>query len=166
LGKNVKFLVLIMTICVLSFVSIGLYFYMRNAHDKFDDDIVIEVSGKTVENFSIDNLTLTPGVRKEYSVSLYCRAEGDFTVTVDCLEKEDGGLKDFVYVEVSVNGEVVGTEKLSDILKDDCKITFSQELFAKKPAKVIIAYTMSDEIENEAMGTYADFQVEITVDKE
>lgn len=166
MGKSVKFFILICSICVATFIGIFAYFYISDAHDKFSKDIVIESSGKTIENFSIDNLSLTPGTKKEYSINLYCKAEGKYKVIVDYIEKEDGGLKDHVNVEVKVGDRVIMIEKLSNLLQDDFLITFSQELFSKDPAVLTLTYEMSKSVGNEAKNTSADFDIKIEIEKE
>ena len=164
--KSIKMFMLFLVISVTTFVGIFMWFEIQNAHDDFGEDIVIESNGQTIKNFSIDDLMLNPGQSKDYMVNLVCKAEGTYSIILDFNEIKNGGLKNFVDVDVFVGESLIGTKTLDELLTDGQTLTFSVDLLGDKPVALKMVYKMSNEIKNEAQGTYADFDLKLTIEKE
>lgn len=135
------------------------------SHDDFKKRVNVKGDGVTTETFSCGELALTPAQTKELEIELYCKANGSYDVTLWLTEKSDGGLKNFVLVEVLADGEQVHEGGLSDLLKEDVAVKFDSILHDNKATVITIRYTMPEDMGNEAQNTYAAFDITIKIEK-
>lgn len=164
--KNKSINMLIVAFVLIAIFSITLTVYIFQAREDFDDDITVSESGVTEAIFKERSLKLVPTEKKELDVNLFCKASGEYHVTIDFIEAADGDMKHFVNVSVLCNGESVYEGNLAKLLDDpDEKVLFDSELYSKDPTVVTIRYEMPYETGNEAQGTTADFDVRFTINK-
>lgn len=110
----------------------------------------------------VDGLGLIPGDSRSYEFDLICSEPGAYAVGMKVVEKKDGGLKEFINVEVKIGSSVLYTGNLDDMMGKSIMVTDSYR-FGAQTEKMTITYTMPLDTGNEAMNTSADFNMEIII---
>ncbi len=163
--KNRSVNILIVSLLLLAAISVVFIVFIEYAHDKFGDDITVSENGVTESIKAVRDLRLNPTETKEYTVNLVCEASGDYYITLDYTEKQDGGMKSFVNITVSLGEEVVYKGPIAELLNTEKVVEFEGTLEADTPLPVTICYEMPHDVGNEAQGTTADFNVKFSVKK-
>ena len=160
-----SFHILIVSFLLLALMAVVLMIFLAKAKEDFPKNITVSENGVTETLLPMRNLSLMPGESKEYTVNLICDATGSYYIYVDFDEKIDGGMKEFVDVYISANGELIYVGTLFDMLDNDTVVETLGELDEEEPFEITIQYTMPQEIGNEAQGSYADFDVHVKIKK-
>lgn len=134
----------------------------KSKSDNLDNIIIVDEDGAST-TLDIFNLTLSPGEVQEYEIDLESLHTGTYEITISLKEDDDGGLKDFVDVEIILIDRVIGTIKLKELLDNDFNIKFEMDLTTEKKEGFIFKYSMPIDIGNEAMKTYAKFTAHINI---
>ena len=163
--KDRSFYILVTAILLLSAMALMLIIFLHEADESYEDSITVDANGVTETLIPVRDLTLTPGVKKEYDVNLICQATGSYFIHVDFQEKDDGGMKEFVDVRVEFDGEQVFDGKLTELIDEGVVIEGEGELHSEEPFEVHFYYEMPVEVGNEAQGTYSTFDVHILIKK-
>ena len=163
--KNKNINMLIVALLLAGLMAVMLMFFLEDAHDRFEEDVKLESDGITESVLSVRNLQLVPTQTSEYKVNLMCRASGDYFIYLDYNESVDGGMKSFVVVSVTCNGELIYNGSLKDLLDTDIVVEFEETLFEDEYTVIIFQYHMPYETGNEAQGTYSDFDINLTIKK-
>ena len=163
--KNKSINMFIAAMVLLCLIAIMLIVFLHRAHENFDDAVTVKANGVTESVFKVRDLTLTPTDVKEYDVNLYCEATGDYKISLDYREIHDGGMKDYVRVQIIFGEEVIYDGWLSDIIDKDIIVDFVGELHETDPLTLTFRYEMPRNIGNEAQGTSADFDIVLTAKK-
>ncbi|MBR2970909.1 MAG: hypothetical protein IKC48_03840 [Clostridia bacterium] len=156
--------ILIVALAVVAVFAGMLVVYLNDAKDNFADSITLSNDGVTETVVSVNDLSLIPTQKKDYSISLQAEIEGTFDVVLDFAETRDGGMKQFVLVTIKSGDSVVYEGGLSDLL-DDTDVVFQVEIESGKAVDVNICYEMPESVGNEAQGTSADFDVHFRIEK-
>lgn len=163
LGKSVMLLMLI-AFCVALMTGMGIIYYTQTAKDSFvlGEDVTLRPEGETTITQEVAELSLTPGTSKSYSVEMKCKAENTYTVKILFTERGESALRDFTFVEVSLNGTSLGKMLLDELLKGksfdtECKLQASSATVLE------LCYSMPLEVGNEAERAVASFDVTISV---
>ncbi len=157
--------ILIVALILSGLMAIALFFFLENTKEDFPEKITVSENGVTESLLPITDLRLKPTDTKEYSVNLVCDASGDYLVSLDYVEKLDRGMKSFVVVTVSCDGEIIYYGSLTALLDTDLVLEFERTLSADDPTVINFKYHMPREIGNEAQGTYSDFNIKLTIKK-
>lgn len=163
--KNRSINMLIVAIVVITAMSIMLLLFLDDAHRSFEGDITVKENGVTESVIPIRDLTLTPGVSKEYEVNLVCKATGSYHISLDYIEEADGGMKQFVNVEILADGEQIYEGALTELIDGEPNIVFDAELDDARPTVLTFIYEMPVDTGNEAQGTFSDFDISIAIKK-
>ena len=163
--KNRSINILIVALLLAAVMSVMLIVFIEEAHNNFEKNITVEANGVTESVIPVRDLQLVPTEKKEYSVNLVCEASGGYFVFLDFVEKKDGGMKPFVVVTVSCDGELVYKGSLAELLDTDKIVEFVSTLEADDPSVITFEYQMPRETGNEAQGTYSDFDVKLSIKK-
>jgi hypothetical protein len=163
--KNKNINMLIVALIMAGLMAFMLAVFIEDTHDKFQEKITVDADGVTETTLEVRDLALIPTQKSEYSVNLVCAASGGYFVYLDFTEEKDGGMKPFVVVTVSCDGKQVYSGRLNELLDSDYIIEFEAELEAKEPRVISFKYEMPYETGNEAQGTYADFNIKLTIKK-
>ena len=153
---------------LLSFLALVcmIFFIVANWYacglDGFKKEIKIVKDGTTIDSMEIKSLSLHPGESVDYQVVLNAPMSGSYQVTLDFNEKVDGGLKQFIVVVINDGSKNVLNKGLSDVLAGD-KITLTCNIEEKKPYVLDISYVMPEDVNNDAMGTTATFEIEFCI---
>lgn len=153
---------LIIIMCFLISIGIGINLYLISSDDSLDDEIEIKSDGVTQETLSITNLTLIPSESKKYEIGLSCKMAGNYIIRLKYDEKEDGGLKEFVDVAISINDSILYEGGLSNLLAGEL-LEFETYLSNDEKALMVISYQMPIGIGNEAKNTYSSFIIDLTI---
>lgn len=163
--KNKSMNILIVALLLLSLMSITLIVFLDDAHNRFKQDITVNAGGVTEEIMAVRDLHLNPTESREYSVNFTCAASGLYDFAIEYIEEKDGGMKNFVNVNVRFGDELLYSGRLADLFLEDVVLEFQGELHATEPVTVKFSYGMPYEVGNEAQGTSADFDIRFTVSK-
>ena len=117
------------------------------------------------ETVSIDGLGLVPGESREYSFVLNCTKEGRYAIGIKVDETKDGGLKNFVNVKIKIGDDTLLEDKLVNITDQTTVLDLSYP-FLKTTEAFTVVYTMPLDVGNEAMNTYADFDMTVLISNE
>lgn len=163
--KNKGFWILTLSFIVISLISVAVIFNTLDARSQFPNSIKIDGSGHAEKEFEIRNLQLHPNESKSYTVEVAPEFGGEFEISINYLEIEDGGLKEFVNVSVAIDGKEVETCSLKNLLEGKSNIVLLQTFDEKQPLKLTVTYIMPYEVGNEAKGAFANFNVTVIFDK-
>ncbi|MBO6263022.1 MAG: hypothetical protein J6N93_01950 [Clostridia bacterium] len=153
--------ILILILIIFTLVGIALFFFIRQVQSDFSEEITVEIHGTTTSVLTVDDLNLKPGEYREYAVNLKSDVDIEYTIDLDFVETDDGGLKNFINTEIKCLDET-HTKALCDLLNGEDKITFKCPLQKDVVTQIVIRYYMPIETGNEAQGTAADFNVVLT----
>lgn len=131
--------------------------------DNFRKEIKIVKDGTTLDSMEIKSLSLHPGETVDYQVVLNATVSGNYSVTFDFFEKEDGGLKRFIFVLISDGDKNILNKGLSNVFEDG-KVTFNCNIVANKPYVIDVSYLMPENVDNNAMGTTANFLINFSIE--
>ena len=159
---------IIFALSALSVTGAAVVLHIQDMQQDFVKNITVVENGMVVDKLEMVAHGLNPGTEKVFTVNLGCAEgmEGDYQTTIDFAETDESPLKEFVNVEITLNGKVVYTGMLSDLLKEETQqISFRTDLVAKSPSKIVFRYSVDESIGNEAMDKNAIFDVLITAKK-
>ena len=166
--KKIATYIIIFALSALSVAGAAVVLHVQSMQQDFVKNITVVENGMVEDKLEMVAHGLNPGTEKVFTVNLGCAEgmEGDYQVTIDFAETDESPLKQFVDVEITLNGEAVYTGKLSDLLKEETQqIAFRTDLSVKSPSKIVFRYSVDESIGNEAMQKNAYFDICITAKK-
>ena len=163
--KKRTFQIMIVAMLVVSILAVMFIFFLDRAHGEFRDNVRVRSVGRTEKVMAIQNLQLNPTEKEEYTVDFTCDASGGYDFSIEYIETEDGGMKHFVNVTMYFSDEAIYTGSLAELIDSDVTVSFVGELHETKPTTVKFVYEMPYETGNEAQGTWADFKIRFSVEK-
>ena len=146
-------------------MAIMMILFLYRADEKFENNITVTESGVTESVLKVQDLTLVPGTRRDYHVNLICDATGNYYIHLDYEEVHDGGMKHFVNVRIMLGDDEVYYGPLTELIDEDYIVTFEGILDHLDPLVLSFYYEMPIETGNEAQGTSADFDINLTIEK-
>lgn len=132
-----------------------------------DDRAAIEVElygGKT-ETVDFEALRLVPGEQCEYDVKLKNENDEKYDLSLEFAEIEENTLKNFAYVRIIANGEVVCDELLATVFEDK-NIVLPVDFAEGTNTELKFVYYLPFEVGNEAKNTEALFKLILTARNE
>lgn len=163
IGKSTMLLMLV-AFCIAAMTGMGIIYYTQTAKDGFElgESVTLRPEGETTITQEVAELSLIPGTSQSYSVEMKCMAENTYAINVSFTETGSSSLRGFAFVEAYLDGILLGKASLDDLLGG---MTFDTEckLYASSAAVLELRYNMPLEIGNEAEGTVASFDVNISV---
>lgn len=117
----------------------------------------MKTDGVTHEVFEVKTLSLFPSDEKTFSISVKSDIAGKFSVSLSFEEIYDGGMKNFVLVEISSDGKSVYDGTLSELLNGKT-VNFDENL-SKTQKTIEIKYNMPLDVGDEAQNTSTKFNV-------
>ncbi len=126
--------------------------------------VTIDKDGEVSEEYVITNLALYPGSQELMELNVKSKLSGNFEVALEFSEIDDGGLKNFITVEILFDGEVKVIKNLYELL-DGNKITFDCKINSSIRSNLKIIYKMPIETDDTAQDTTASFNVGLKIDK-
>lgn len=108
---------LIVSICALTILGVILFVNNQQAGEKFDESLTVNSEQALDEkSFSVEGLNMYPGASKSVNVLLSLQEKDEYVFTIEFIEKNDGGLKDFIDADVEIDGQVKLQASLKDLL--------------------------------------------------
>lgn len=126
--------------------------------------ITIDKGGEVSREYVVTNLALYPGNQEVTELNVKSKLSGNFEVTLEFREINDGALKNFVTVEVLFDGEVKVIKNLCELF-DGNKITFDCNISSSSRSNLKIIYKMPIETGDTAQDTTASFNVGLKIEK-
>lgn len=162
--KKKSLSILIVALAVIAALGGMMAIYLNDSKESFADSITVDRDGVTETVVSVQDLSLIPTEKKDYSVNLQSEIEGTFDVVLDYEETRDGGMKEFVVVTIKSGGSVVYEGALVDLF-GDLDVVFQVEIRNGETVDLNFCYEMPYSVGNEAQGTSADFDIHIRIQK-
>ena len=165
-GNNFKRVVLVAG-SVLILIGVALMTWML-ATEEARSDIEVRITEETFEVVEFEGLGLLPGEECEYIVALKGDRAESYTVTLDFVESEegDGGtLKNFAYVKIEADGEVLCDRLLSEAFEQE-DIVLPVDFKEGINTELRIVYYLPLEVGNEAKNAEADFELLVKASNE
>ena len=163
MNNGMRIVLIVMSVFLLAGAVLTGYMLL-NLDSRDIINVDIGRTGASAVDFSA--LQMKPGDSKEYVLSIGSELPGDCTMTIDFAETDDGKLKDFVYVVVEANGEVLCDKLLRDLFEAEEPIEFECKIKKYERYDVKVKYYMPLEVDNSAKNTHSDFMIKITVSNE
>lgn len=163
--KQKSITMLTVSLIVLGMMGVMLLIYVNRAHDEFKESVQVNENGVTEQVLEVRDLMLNPADQKQYEVELTCLASGQFDITLDYDEIENGGMKPFVNVRIFCEENELYSGTLVDLLDNGRTVVFREALHATEPLVLYMVYEMPYETGNEAQGTFADFNIHLMIEK-
>ena len=179
--KNVKTMfIMIVSICVVAALGVVLIFHTQGAKDKMKDSISLssltQTGEQVSETLSFENLTIKPGDVNSYIIKFINVMSGSYVFKMEFVETFDGGLSDFVDIEISIDNQDLSQEKasLSTYFGKGVaqKKTINKEVELEENQEVVLTITYSmdksvgdDESSKSAMGASTKFDLKLIVEK-
>ena len=163
--KNKSINILIVSLLLLAVMAVVLITFLTKAKEDFPKNITVDGDGVTESILPVRDLQLNPTESKEYSVNLVCDASGSYLITLDYVEKVDGGMKQFVDVTVTCGDIVLYNGSLSTLLDTDTVLEMEGVLEAEDPLTLTFRYEMPESVGNEAQATHSDFDINLKIAK-
>lgn len=163
---NSKFITfLFVATAVLSVLFAGMMIYVFVLRDSVLDEVVVERDGVTEIELVVDDLQLTPGAVKTYDVVLKSKDKGDYILDIFYNETVDGGMKDFVDVQIIYADEVIYDGTLTDLIGGR-EVMHPLTMERGMIYELTFVYSMPDTIGNEAQKTTTSFDISVAIMKE
>ncbi len=137
---------------------------VMKAHKDFEKDVTIVLDGETLKSLDVSLTGFYPGMSKEYVIALKCEAEGEYEVSLSFEKKGTGELQNYIQTEIEVDGERVAMSELKSFFDGETAV-FDCNLTKSKSVKLVIRYTMPQEVGNEAQGATSDFDLVVSASK-
>ena len=122
------------------------------------NSITIHVETDETELVSFRHIGLIPGESCEYKIKF--KGKEDVILEFDFIEKEEKSLKNFAYVRIVSEDNVIFEELLADAFENE-EIVVPISFYKKLNTELTIIYYRPDEVGNEAKNAEADFDLEI-----
>ena len=164
--KKHIFLIMSIALFTLAIFALTFNFFILDAQGSLEEQINIRSDATVNETIKVKELKLVPTESKEYEILFAYDITGNFKVSLDYFEKHDGGLKEYVLVNVSRDGEELYAGTLKELLDENVLIEFEEEIDNEHPVSIKIVYTMPREVGNEAQGSFATFNIKVKIEKE
>ena len=120
--------------------------------------------GKT-ESFEFDNLNLIPGESCEYVINLKRDSMKKYDLSLDFVEIGNKSLKNFAYVKIISNGDVVCDKLLATVFEDQ-DVVLPVDFNEGKNTEITIVYYLPIDVGNEAKNAEAAFELLLTASNE
>ena len=163
--KKSTFYALLLAASLGTIGGLALSAYLFDDNNKHVRNIRIHASQDPVsDKLQFNNLSLYPGDKTTYEMNTFFETSGLYDAKIVFTEQEDGGLKNYVVATLTADGEIIYKGSLKQLLGT----TQWFELTPQKDETVNISlvYEMPLDVQNEAQGTYATFDAELTVGRD
>jgi len=137
------------------------YYLQSNPQENFERNVTLESEGVTEETFEFSALDLKPGDVIEYKINLNNATEDLYEVSLVFTEEKDGGLKEYVDVELQCGNRKV-SKKLKALFEDSNPVKFDCKVGSGEIPVVYVRYIMQESVGNEAQDATADFKIVLT----
>ena len=152
-----------MSLMILVGVVLSIVYYDQMKTTVLEDgsvDVVIKDNASVEKEFDLAGIN--PGEQQEFLLRLSPKRRGAYEVELGFREIENNGLKELLSVRIFMNEETVFDGTMAELLESEQTVRFECSPADGAPTNVKVVYSMSEEIGNEAMGTWLDFRMLLT----
>lgn len=160
--QHVKQILLAITGILIIIGLILMWWSLANANNK--DVIKISVEDGLNQSVTFENLSMIPGDSCAYTLRLSSKYAAQYTLYLNFEELEEKTLKEFAYVRLQSDGQILYDQLLKDAFVDDT-ISIPVDL-SRGRDEIVVIYYMPIEVGNEAKNAEAIFQLLITASNE
>ena len=154
--------IFVVAMILTSLISVCLLCFIKEEVSSISETVVVSVDGKAEKTLTVEQLSIYPGERRECIVFLKSELSGDYKATIDFEEKDNGGLKDFIDVEIYIGDEMVYNGNLIGLLSGR-RVAFNLNLDNENTNQLKIVYIMDVNVGNNAQKTTASFYVKLKI---
>lgn len=112
-----------------------------------------------------ENLALTPGGSSEYNIELKQSGADNYMLTLDFIETAESPLKEFAYVRIVSDDQVVCDKLLANAFEDE-SIVLPVDFRKDQNTKLTVIYYLPIDVGNEAKKAEAFFKLQLTAGNE
>lgn len=160
--QHVKQILLVITGILIIIGLILMWWSLASANNK--DVIKISVEDGLNQSVTFENLSMVPGDSCAYTLRLSSKYADRYTLYLDFEELEEKTLKEFAYVRLQSDGQIIYDQLLKDAFVDDT-ISIPVDL-TQGHEEIEVIYYLPIEVGNEAKNAEAIFQLLITASNE
>ncbi len=166
LTKNRLTYLIVALILILSFAVFVVAWHLKNngTANSAELHVTLQADGETKQTLEFAPPALIPGESTEYALHVRVEETGNYALRLEFEEEDAALLKDFITVEVDLNGERVASNTLARLFSGE-SFYFNYDFVQEAIAIVNIRYVLSAEATDETQGATADFDVELTAVK-
>lgn len=160
--KKVRALIYIMAVMIIFGATLTIIMLFRSCGGG-NQNIYVKIGETNVTQIQPIKLRgLYPGSKEEYTLNITAEIPTRYNIDFMFKTIEDGGLRDFIDVEVTFDNVMLYNGTLSDLLdSDDVKVGIETNLDERIPIQIKISYKMPREVGNEAQGKSILFDINI-----
>ncbi len=150
-------------LCFITLAVLVFGVWVFTSHDKYLNKSTVNLSNGDEVNaeLGVDLGSLYPGASLSYTFNLKANKGDGFNITASFIEKGPTTIKEYVNVEIRLNGERIDSDSLNAYLGGKT-VNFRAEFGNTNLQEVELIYTMSAEVGDEAQGATADFDINIS----
>lgn len=113
------------------------------------------------QSVTFENITMIPGESCTYTLRLSSKYAEQYTLSLDFVELEEKTLKEFAYVRIELEDQILYDCLLKDAFEDDT-ISLPVDLSQERNTQIVVVYYLPIEVGNEAQNAEAIFELLIT----
>lgn len=148
---------------VLILIGVALMAWMLATQDE-RNYIKVDLD-EDVEPIVFEDLCLIPGQQSVYILRLNSGSARSCNLSLDFVELEEKNLKDFAYIRIESNGQVLYDQRMCTAFEDG-DISLPVDFTDTSAAEFTITYYLPIEVGNEAQNAEAFFELLITASNE
>lgn len=154
-------------IVVLSiFILIGILLMLLLPSAEENTNVIkVKLDSENSELIEFENLNLLPAQQTEYTVVLKKITDSKYDLRIEFCEIEDKNLKNFAYVKIESDGNIIYNELLKDAFESE-GIMVPVNFKEKTNTEFNVVYYMPEEVGNEAQNAAARFELKLTASNE
>lgn len=163
--KKLKLMrIILLVICGLLLISVFLVMWMHR-EGELENVIEVRIREESVETVEFETLCLIPGEQCTYTISLTSEEAKKFDLTLDFVETEEKTLKNFAFVRIEFNEQVIYDKLLAEAF-EDTEILLPVEFKQNSNTELVVIYYLPEEVGNEAQNAEAIFELQIIASNE
>lgn len=163
--QNVAMRIVLKVACVLLIVGAVLTGYMLlNLDSRNIIDVELDEYGSAILDFSSEGIK--PGDTIEYVMAVESDLPGTCMLTLDFEETERGILKNYLYIKVTVEGEVIADCLLADLVDGEEPLSVPCKVRKTDDLEIKVEYFLPLETGNEVKNASVNYLLHITLSNE
>ncbi len=151
---------LVIIIVVTTLIGVLLALYLLKANEAADAEIVL--NGSEQKSMAVQLSDMNPGSKRKYTVKTELVAGDIYNMQIRFQRTDEGELAEYIALDVKYGGTVIASGRLSDFLNGKT-LEFQFEVSEEKNCAFELIYKMDVEAGNEAQGTFAGFEVTMSI---
>ncbi len=154
-NQKIKYVLTIMCV-LLAVIGVTVYFNIPKENE-LQDNVTLKINEETTKTLKAKITNIYPGSSHSYTIQLEAKNIKNLNVYLTFRDNSDkeNQLKNYIDVKIESNQKVI-ERTLKDLLEN--KETYS---LGMNTNQIVITYSMSEDVGNEAKGTEAIFYIDL-----